>query len=412
VSGDVFDHSSGRLSKLDEEVVRHVPPGGNWRDLPEGFESKRIEQIRRSAAAGEGSRSTYYGRLSPGRQSYTISTYFNRPGNGCFIHPHAPRLISIREAARLQGFADDFRFIGRGRARYLQVGNAVPPLLAFQLARALGPGARFLDLFSGAGGLSSGFEWAGHELVAAVDNDPSCIATLVANGVEPERALQRDLSAPGALDAVLGEIVALNGGEEVEILVGGPPCQGFSTAGNNKRRDPRNRLLEVFLEAVVALRPRVVLMENVPALTFRRSRARLERMLAALRAQGYLVETAILHAEGYGLPQLRRRLFVQAVRDGEVRWPAPHSQILAPHQLKMQPGGGDLPEDRLDPPTVEQAIGDLPAATTLDPDLPARYAHAAASPYQRWARGAIAASDLLPDTVPIAIADGKALEAA
>src|SRR5688500_4174595 len=98
----IRDHIAGRLSDLDRAVVAHVPPGGNWRDLPPDFPSKRVEQIRRSAAAGEGSRSTYYGRLRPDRPSYTISTYFNRPGNGCFIHPEADRLITVREAARLQ----------------------------------------------------------------------------------------------------------------------------------------------------------------------------------------------------------------------------------------------------------------------------------------------------------------------
>src|SRR5665648_607474 len=97
----ILDHVAGRLSELDREVVDAVPPGGNWRDLPSGFGSKRVDQIRESAARGEGSRSTYYGRLRWDRPAYTISTYFSRPGNGCFIHPESPRLITVREAARL-----------------------------------------------------------------------------------------------------------------------------------------------------------------------------------------------------------------------------------------------------------------------------------------------------------------------
>ena len=411
MSNNVYDHAAGKLSDLDREVVRLVPPGGNWRDLPADFASKRIAQIRRSAAEGMGSRSTYYGRLSWDRPSYTISTYFNRPGNGCFIHPHAPRLISIREAARLQGFPDSHRFTGRGRARFVQVGNAVPPILAFQIARALGVTGRVLDLFSGAGGLSLGFEWAGHQLIAAVDNDPSCIATLVANGVEPQRALQRDLSTPDELDATLEEVVGLNGGSDVEFLVGGPPCQGFSTAGNNRPDDPRNQFINTFLDAVAALKPRVVLMENVPALTFKRRRSTLERLLASLRRRGYTVDAAILHAEAYGVPQLRRRLFVQAVLGGEVRWPAPHCEFIYPNQLSMQPGAVNTEQDS-GAPTVADAIGDLPTDTTSDPDTPTAYNDKAVSPLQRWARGHLSTATLLPDSGVVQPAAKPALEAA
>jgi DNA (cytosine-5)-methyltransferase 1 len=398
VKHSVYDHISGKLSDLDAEVVRHVPPGGNWRNLPNDFQSKRIAQIRSSAAAGEGSRSTYYGRLCPTRPSYTISTYFNRPGNGCFIHPVAPRLISVREAARLQGFPDAFRFSGRGRARYLQVGNAVPPLLAFQVASSLmvSQGAAVADLFSGAGGLALGFEWAGYDVVAAVDADASCVATQVANGVPQERVLSRDLSEPAVLTSVLDEIVALNGGKDVEVLIGGPPCQGFSTAGKNELNDPRNRLVKVFLEAVSVLRPAVVLMENVPALTFKRNRSTLCALVDTLANFGYEVDIAVLHAEAYGVPQLRRRLFVQGRLDGEAAsWPVPHREILSPHQITLQPNeqaGGSLPY----PTTVDDAIGDLPLGTSRDPDQAIPYQDDPSTSFQEWARSDEPPTQLVP----------------
>lgn len=410
MSSDVYDHTAGSLSELDMEVVRHVPQGGNWRDLPDDFASERIAQIRRSAAAGQGSRSTYYGRLAPDRPSYTVSTYFNRPGNGCFIHPIAPRLISIREAARLQGFPDKYRFMGKGRSRFVQVGNAVPPLLAFQIARAQGPGTRFVDLFSGAGGLSLGFEWAGYDLIAAVDHDPACAATLIANGVDSSRALQRDLSTTDTLDAALEETVGLGRGDGVDLLIGGPPCQGFSTAGKNCPDDPRNRFIKTFLSAVATLKPRIVLMENVPALNFTRNRPTLESLLADLRGHGYTVGTAILHAEAYGIPQLRRRLFVQAVLDGAVRWPAPRFRFIYPHQLAMQPRLADEPH--LEPPTVMDAIGDLPLDTVTDPDLPSPYSCEAAGDLQRWARGELSTDALLPDGGVVEAADQPTVQAA
>ena len=80
------NHYTPKLSDLDLQMVRAIPPGGNWKNIPVSIPSKRLEQIRESYARGGGSRSTYYGRLRPDAPSYTISTYFNRPGNGCYIH--------------------------------------------------------------------------------------------------------------------------------------------------------------------------------------------------------------------------------------------------------------------------------------------------------------------------------------
>ena len=123
----VTDHFTPALSGIDEEIVRNVPSGGNWKDLPADFPSKRVRQIQ--AGSKGGSRSTYYGRLKWDSPAYTVSTYFTRPGNGCFIHPEYDRMITIREAARLQSFPDSVQFCGPLRARCQQIGNAVPPRL-------------------------------------------------------------------------------------------------------------------------------------------------------------------------------------------------------------------------------------------------------------------------------------------
>ncbi len=85
-SVEISNHFSARLSELDMSIVRCVQPGGNWKQIPTSIPSKRVETIRQSYARGEGSRSTYYGRLRKDRPSYTINTYFSRPGNGCHIH--------------------------------------------------------------------------------------------------------------------------------------------------------------------------------------------------------------------------------------------------------------------------------------------------------------------------------------
>ena len=126
----LYNHIAPKFSELEKQMVVHIPPGGNWSNIPESVPSKRLEQIRRNG----GGRTTYYGRLRWEKPSYTISTYFNRIGNGCHIHPEQDRLISIREAARLQSFPDNYRFTGSKGAIHKQIGNAVPPLLAYKIS--------------------------------------------------------------------------------------------------------------------------------------------------------------------------------------------------------------------------------------------------------------------------------------
>jgi DNA (cytosine-5)-methyltransferase 1 len=387
----IHDHVSGRLSALDARVVNAVPPGGNWRDLPDDFPSKRIDQIRLAAAKGEGSRSTYYGRLRWDYPSYTISTYFNRPGNGCYIHPSASRLITVREAARLQGFPDGYRFFGQGRDRFVQVGNAVPPLLAYQLAAVLKPGP-MVDLFSGAGGLSLGFEWAGFQVKAAVDTDSSANETFCRNR-DSDVTLALNLSDTSQFATAIDEIRYRVGKDGVHLLAGGPPCQGFSTAGPCRPDDTRNQLVFGFLAAVERLQPQNVLIENVPALMWR-GRSVLREILRALSNRNYDSSVVLLHAEGYGIPQLRRRLFILASRRGAIQWPRPWRRIIPPSYLKHQPDAINQ-EVRPAPFTVKDAIGDLPHHEAPSLDEPLEYAHKASSQFLQWARGEISVREFV-----------------
>lgn len=390
----LHDHVSGSLSALDREVVRSVPPGGNWRQLGDDFASKRIEQIRRSAAEGKGSRSTYYGRLRWDRPSYTVSTYFSRPGNGCFIHPEQPRLISVREGARLQSFPDAYRFAGRGRDLFVQVGNAVPPLLAYQLGAVFGAGT-VVDLFAGAGGLALGLEGAGHVTVAAADNHRPSLTTFQQNRPDQDVAVAADLSDHHELAKVVRVVQQRLSGERLDLLVGGPPCQGFSTAGFGRSDDPRNRLVFAFLQAVESLTPARVLMENVPALMWRGRRPMLEEIVRSLGRMGYDTDVRILHAEGYGVPQLRRRLFVQATRGVEPAWPLPWRAIQPPAYLEHQPWPAEGGHPEQDPVTVREAIGDLPATTATNGEA-VEYASASTTPYQAWCRGESSVEEVIP----------------
>lgn len=388
----VYDHVSGSLSHLDRQVIEAVPPGGNWRNLPPDFPSARIRQIRASAAAGEGSRSTYYGRLRWDKPSYTISTYITRPGNGCFIHPQEPRLLTVREAARLQTFPDAWRFRGTLRQRATQIGNAVPPFLAYQLARQLPQGSA-VDLFAGVGGLSLGLQAAGHEVVLAVDYDQMAATAYIEN--TSHECHVRDLSDPAEIKVVVKEIKRAVGGSP-DLLAGGPPCQGFSNAGLCLADDPRNRLLGSFVDVVEELRPRLALMENVQALSQSRGHQQLQEVTRRLRTAGYKTQTALMHAEAYGVPQRRRRFFLMASRDTLPDWPEPWLRLETPAFPKSQPHSApDVPCF-----TVRDAIGDLPRTEGRFLDELVSLDAPPGNPLQAWMRGDIAV-DGVTSTTPL-----------
>ena len=129
----ITEHFIPQMSELDEYIVSHVKPGGNYMDIPADVNSSRIRRLQR-----DGGHTTCYGRLAPDKPSYTINTYFNRPNVGCNIHYKENRLITVREALRLQSFPDDYKIVSSSKqGRNLIVGNAVPPMLAGIIAREL-----------------------------------------------------------------------------------------------------------------------------------------------------------------------------------------------------------------------------------------------------------------------------------
>ena len=129
-SEEVFLQVEPTMSKLDSAFVKFIPPGGNYMDIPSHLDTQRIKKFKAS-----GGRTTTYGRLHPDQPAYTINTYFNRPNVGANYHYSEERLITVREAMRLQSFPDHFvPEYSNQRELHMQVGNAVPPLLAEAVA--------------------------------------------------------------------------------------------------------------------------------------------------------------------------------------------------------------------------------------------------------------------------------------
>ena len=130
---NLSEHGYPTMSNLDKYICSHVKPGGNYMDLPDDVPSVRIQRLKK-----EGGHTTCYGRMSPDKPSYTVNTYFNRPNVGCNIHYASDRIITLREAMRLQTFPDDYEFDTKSKqGKNLIIGNAVPPLLAYILATKL-----------------------------------------------------------------------------------------------------------------------------------------------------------------------------------------------------------------------------------------------------------------------------------
>lgn len=192
-----------------------------------------------------------------------------------------------------------------------------------------------ISLYTGAGGLDFGFEAAGFRTAVAVEMDERCVETLRAN--RRWQIIQGDINSIGTKD-ILGKAKLECG--EPDVLIGGPPCQpfsksGFWATGTTKRlADPRASTLENYLRVLEETQPRAFLMENVEGLGFKGKdeglvhiRERLEEINAKCGTR-YVISTAVLNAADFGVPQLRRRLFIVGSREGSsFRFPKPTHAI-------------------------------------------------------------------------------------
>ena len=165
-----------------------------------------------------------------------------------------------------------------------------------------------VDLFCGAGGLSKGFEMAGFEVILGVEQDPVFMETFKKN--HPNATLNKDhIDIRKLTEKTIKEKV---GQRKIDVVVGGPPCQGFSLAGRRDSKDPRNSLFEHFVRIVRVLKPKWFVMENVTGLLTSKT-ASGENVDDIIQKEfkkiKYRVKPFKLLAANYGVPQKRRRLF-------------------------------------------------------------------------------------------------------
>lgn len=206
---------------------------------------------------------------------------------------------------------------------------------------------KVIDLFAGAGGFSEGFRRAGFEIVFANEIEKEMVETYNCNheNVDISHKDIRDLT-PDDIDY---------GKEEIDIIIGGPPCQGFSTVGDRREDDTRNSLFKEYLRIVSHFQPKFILMENVEGILSMEDGKIKDKILRELKNMGkcYDVDYHVLNSANYSIPQKRKRVFFMAnnlglknkVPDKETYLPKEKDSLLSTKLRRYR--------------TVEDAIGDL-----------------------------------------------------
>lgn len=178
-----------------------------------------------------------------------------------------------------------------------------------------------VDLFAGAGGFSLGFREAGFEIAAAIDRSEAALKTYSHNlndvdvveadikQVPPQRLFERAGITP----------------DDIDVVIGGPPCKGFSTAGKMDPDNPKNSLVANYISIVSKIDPEVVIMENVTGILSMRDGEYKRRIVSAFRQEGYNIpsDPPILNSANYGVPQLRERVFFLASKGKRLNPPSP-----------------------------------------------------------------------------------------
>jgi DNA-methyltransferase (dcm) len=196
-----------------------------------------------------------------------------------------------------------------------------------------------VDLFCGAGGLSYGFEQAGFRVLLGIDNDATALKTFKANH-KGAKAICGDIT-----NITYRDIKKVVGDKKIDVVIGGPPCQGFSLSGPRNFNDPRNVLYLSYIRLVNEIRPEMFVIENVPGLIRLFNGQVKDKIIETFQEMGYEIRYRILTASDYGVPQKRNRVVFVGNKPGHVfSYPKKHSELV----------------------TCEMALSDLPALADND----------------------------------------------
>lgn len=221
-----------------------------------------------------------------------------------------------------------------------------------------------IDLFAGCGGLSKGFLDAGFDVIVGVDNDEAALNTFKLNH-NGAMTLNADLSKQGTFDEIKGIVES----RTIDVIIAGPPCQGFSLTGPRNFDDERNKLYLAVFEMVKQFNPKAFIIENVPGMATLYNGEIKDEILKRFKDLNYNVECRILVAADFGVPQMRKRLIFMGIRHdlGEPIFP---DVLFTPENYR----------------TCRDALSDLPSLTNTLGSEESEYLSDPKTEYQRIMR--------------------------
>ena len=197
-----------------------------------------------------------------------------------------------------------------------------------------------LDLFCGCGGLSKGFIDAGFDVTLGVDFDDAALKTFLYNHPN-STALKLDLFNLDNVSKIIDFYKSR--GYTPDVLVGGPPCQGFSLAGPRQIDDSRNVLYRAMVRTATVLKPRIVLLENVPGIAQLHGGLVKDKIISDFESIGYNITYSILYAPDFGVPQTRRRAFFVGLLNSSTPFIYPKPSVTPENYVSCEEAIGDLP---------------------------------------------------------------------
>lgn len=223
---------------------------------------------------------------------------------------------------------------------------------------------KVIDLFSGCGGFSYGFESAGFHVVLGVDNDKAALETFRANHSN-SKTLLADLHQDQAIEDIITEVQ----GHKIDVIIAGPPCQGFSLTGARQKDDDRNKLFYSVFKLANRLKPQAVIIENVPGLATLYDGHAKDAILREFEKLNLTSNYKVLFAPDFEVPQIRKRIFFVGLNSSIGKFEFP-DEVLSPDKYN----------------TTSAAISDLPSRETEYGEELDKYDKPAKTEYQRLMR--------------------------
>ncbi len=196
-----------------------------------------------------------------------------------------------------------------------------------------------IDLFSGCGGFSYGFQQAGFHIILGVDNTDIALKTFEKNHND-SKTLLLDLHEDNSID----KIVEAKGDHKVDVIIAGPPCQGFSLTGTRNENDERNTLFNAVFKLAKRVNPKAIIIENVPGLLNLYNGKAKKEIIELCEKMGYNCNPKLLYAPDYGVPQIRKRVFFVAIKKELGTFEFPEPSHKPEEYIGCKDAIGDLPD--------------------------------------------------------------------